>query len=800
MTGYTRNDTTNNIADGNIINAADLDGEFDAIQLAFNTAAGHNHDGSVGGGAPIEAIGPTQDVVVTAAVLRPKTDNTVDLGTSTLEYKDLYLDGTAKVDTLVVDESATITANLTVNGNTTLGNATTDTLTLTARMATSVVPSVDDAVDLGASGNEWRNLFVDGTANIDSLVADTADINGGTIDGTVIGGTTPAAGTFTTATVSGNFVVDTNTLFVNSATNRVGIGTDSPARGLHIVDDSIRVDSASPFITLYETDTTDTNTRLRTQGGAFLVETVTDAETLVAEHLRVTSAGNVGIGTTNPLSTLHVDGDTTTAGLTASGNLIVDTDTLFVDATADRVGINTASPEVPLHIVGGGSNAVTAVGSISGTTLTVSSVSAGTLAVGQRLYSGQISPNTRITALGTGTGGAGTYTVSVSQTTASGTFYAAGSDISVLRLASSDTSEQVGQPTGSIEFFGKDTNTPGEGLFAYITAIAEDSSPDTALVFGTRDDAGNGVDANERMRITSTGNVGIGTAAPSTALEVVGTITATNINTTTVDTTNLEVTAIKAKDGTASATIADTTGVMTVASSVLTTTDINGGTIDATVIGGATPAAGTFTNLTATSTVTLNGTALTNDTAALNTAATHYVPSGGIIMWSGSIVSIPTGWALCDGTNGTPDLRNRFVVGAGSTYAVGATGGATSVTLSESNLPAHSHTVSGTTGTGGSHDHNVTGTTNNTGAHTHTVDVESQAFIGITAGNASAADNGANIQTTSSAGAHSHNVTGTTDLVTNHTHTFSATSSTVGSGAAVGILPPYYALAFIMKL
>jgi hypothetical protein len=71
----------------------------------------------------------------------------------------------------------------------------------------------------------------------------------------------------------------------------------------------------------------------------------------------------------------------------------------------------------------------------------------------------------------------------------------------------------------------------------------------------------------------------------------------TTVNATTVDSTNVEVTNIKAKDGTASATIADSTGVMTIASSVLTTADINGGTIDGTVIGGASAAAGTFTDV-----------------------------------------------------------------------------------------------------------------------------------------------------------------------------------------------------------
>ena len=56
------------------------------------------------------------------------------------------------------------------------------------------------------------------------------------------------------------------------------------------------------------------------------------------------------------------------------------------------------------------------------------------------------------------------------------------------------------------------------------------------------------------------------------------------------------------------------------------------------------------------------------------------VPNGAIIMWSGTVATIPDGFSLCDGSNGTPDLRNRFVIGAGGTYAVGATGGSSATT------------------------------------------------------------------------------------------------------------------------
>ena len=179
--------------------------------------------------------------------------------------------------------------------------------------------------------------------------------------------------------------------------------------------------------------------------------------------------------------------------------------------------------------------------------------------------------------------------------------------------------------------------------------------------------------------------------------------------------------------------------------------------------------------------------------AQLNAA----VPTGFIGMWSGSVASIPSGWALCDGTSGRPDLRNRFIVGAGSSYSPGATGGADSVSLTTANLPSHSHSFSGNTG-GHSNDHAHYFVTSSVGDHTHGYtatyrtsgfDVEDgNSFVLYEAG-----------ATTSGAGAHNHD--GWTGGVnSNHTHGFSGNTSAVGSGSAIENRPPYYALAFIIKL
>jgi hypothetical protein len=139
----------------------------------------------------------------------------------------------------------------------------------------------------------------------------------------------------------------------------------------------------------------------------------------------------------------------------------------------------------------------------------------------------------------------------------------------------------------------------------------------------------------------------------------------------------------------------------------------------------------------------------------------HTIPSGVICMWSGSIATIPSGWALCDGTNGTPDLRNRFVIAAGGNYDVGATG--------DGSIPSHTHAFSATTNSTGSHSHvipGVTGEGNSTGS--------------LYRGSASVRA----AYSTWGAGAHAHTVSGTTGA----------------HGAGTQNIAVYYALAYIMKL
>lgn len=175
----------------------------------------------------------------------------------------------------------------------------------------------------------------------------------------------------------------------------------------------------------------------------------------------------------------------------------------------------------------------------------------------------------------------------------------------------------------------------------------------------------------------------------------------------------------------------------------------------------------------------------------MNTAIAARVPAGVILMWSGAVVAVPTGWHICDGTTGTPDLRDRFLVGAGSTYAVGATGGAASVTLDATTLPNHQHNFTTTSDSSGGHTHGVTDP-----GHTHSTSVPTQ--IG-NSGESSAS--GGNDDYPVRATTSTSNTTGIT-INSNgaHTHTLSGTTVAVGGSVAHENRPPYYALAYIMKL
>ena len=142
------------------------------------------------------------------------------------------------------------------------------------------------------------------------------------------------------------------------------------------------------------------------------------------------------------------------------------------------------------------------------------------------------------------------------------------------------------------------------------------------------------------------------------------------------------------------------------------------------------------------------------------------MPIGGIIMWSGAVVDIPVGWALCNGTGGTPDLRGKFVIGAGGAYAVAAAGGAATVNAN------HTHAISIPTNAAGTHAHNM------------------PAIYATSYQIGSPGNHGGLISYTDS----------NTDTAGAHSHTAAGTSNASTTLTTLATLPPYYALCYIMHI
>ena len=213
-----------------VVKGAEIDTEFNAIATAIATkantasptftgtitAATANFSGNVTlGDAATDTVTIAADV---ASNLIPSADSTYALGDSSNYWSNAYVDAVTTTGNVSVGGNLTVTGNATISGTLTFGDADTDSITLNAEIASDVIPDVDGSYDLGSATKEWQDLYIDGTANIDSLVADTADINSGTIDNTVIGGTTAVSGTFTTATATTGAITTVNSTTVNATT------------------------------------------------------------------------------------------------------------------------------------------------------------------------------------------------------------------------------------------------------------------------------------------------------------------------------------------------------------------------------------------------------------------------------------------------------------------------------------------------------------------------------------------------------------------------------------------------------
>ena len=383
MAGYTRNDTTNQIADGNVINAAPLDGEFNAIQAAFNVSSGHTHDGSTtGDGGPISKLGPSQQLEQTTTALTPSGDDSIDLGTSSAEFKDLYLDGIAYIDRLTVAASdgsadgvgshlqpltsATYDLGSTtylwnnaylVNLNVRKNDAPVITLTNTSTdmLATDSVGSiVFETLDTQQSGVD--------VAKIDAVVVDSLDDSGG--DDVKLVFLTGNAEALTTAlTLQDDDVIAPDDVFLRSDAAVLNFGADDDVNLTHVADTGLLLNAAMEF------QFRDSGLTIgSTTDGQLDIDADTELE-LVAPTVDIDAATAVTIDTATLTITgaANVTGDLDVDNININGNAITSTDT---DGNIALTPNGTGEVDISKVDIDSGA--------IDGTTIGANSAAAGT--------------------------------------------------------------------------------------------------------------------------------------------------------------------------------------------------------------------------------------------------------------------------------------------------------------------------------------------------------------------------------------------------------------------------------------
>jgi hypothetical protein len=343
-TGYTRNDTPNNIADGNVINASDLDGEFDAVQAAFNGSTGHSHDGTTGEGPQIDTAGIADDAVTSAKLdtniqiagtlgvtgettltthLNMGDSDIIKLGASadlqiyhdasnsqiinSVGHLNIDNNGDDKQINLRSDDgSGGITNYIRVNGNTgevQLYNYGSEKLATTATgidvTGTATMDGLTVDGDITLNDNSPTIIFDDANGVDQNF---TFAVNGGTAN---IQSRTDAGVNTTRLTVSSNGNVDfkggdisfydstgvAQGFFWDASTQNLGVGVTSPSTTLHVkggTNENVMIVDATGTAANYIFDVRDDGT----------------------SKFRVDPSGNVGIGASSPTELLEVHGDT----------------------------------------------------------------------------------------------------------------------------------------------------------------------------------------------------------------------------------------------------------------------------------------------------------------------------------------------------------------------------------------------------------------------------------------------------------------------------------------------------------
>ena len=349
-TTYTRQSS---IADGDTITAALFNNEYNQILNAFVYASsgttGHQHDGTSAEGGNIHTIGDqdflnkivadstnnrwgvfvevssaaVEQIRIADGVVSPVTDSDVDIGTSSLYFKDAYIDSITTTGNITVGGNLAVTGTTTFNGGTlTLGDSASDNVVFGADVNSNIIPNTDSAYDLGSASQEWRDLYLDGTAHIDTL---DVDINA-TVAGTL--GVTGVLTTTATQVATGGITSGSDIISDTDSTDSLG---STSVRWLKGWFDTLTAGT----LTIGSGSVTDSSGAI-SFGNENLTTTgiVTAAGTSVFTNLDI--SGDIDVdGTTNldvvdidgavdMASTLAVAGVLTGASLDISGDIDID--------------------------------------------------------------------------------------------------------------------------------------------------------------------------------------------------------------------------------------------------------------------------------------------------------------------------------------------------------------------------------------------------------------------------------------------------------------------------------------------
>jgi len=384
-TSYTRQSS---FSDGDTITAALFNNEFNQLLTAFSYASsgttGHRHDGTAGEGGNIHTIGDqdflnkilttsntwefyvevssaaAKQMVLQDGALVPHVDSDLDLGTSSKYFKDAYIDSITTTGNVAVGGNLTVTGTTTFNGGTlTLGDAADDNVVFGADVNSNIIPNTDNSYDLGSSTQEWKDLYVDGTAYLDAINFNGTAISATAAEINILDGVTATASELNimdgvTATTAELNILDGVT--ATAAEINILDGVTATATELNIIDG---VTATTTELNIMDGDTSATSTTLAdadrvvvNDNGTMKQVALTDFETYFESAI-----DTIG-GSLTVTGDLTISGDDLVMGTNTSGHLLIADGTNFnPTAVGDLSEISTVANDDVLLAVdtsGGG--------------------------------------------------------------------------------------------------------------------------------------------------------------------------------------------------------------------------------------------------------------------------------------------------------------------------------------------------------------------------------------------------------------------------------------------------------------